>query len=112
MQRESLPAKNREKSVGKGWMREKEVGGCPKSGGNASFLIHISTRALGWDLAHPILDLGPWLGLVAHIPPLSSPRSRNFGLICKFQGHFLPILSPVKSCGLVVRFSRHFSEIF
>ena len=51
------------------------------------------------------------LALVAHIPPLSSPRSHNYDLVCPFQRHFSPVLSLEKSYGFLVRFPRHFSEL-
>ena len=62
-------------------------------------------------LACTIHTFGPFITLVPHIPPLSSPRSHIYDLVCLFREHFSPVLSPEKSYGLLVRFPRHFSEL-
>ena len=97
-------------------MQEREYGhkiGSPwtKWGRRERKEMRIWFLALGWAFHAPSTHLGPWLALVAHNPPLSSPRSRIYDLVCPFWEHFSPVLSPKKSYGLIVRFARHFSEL-
>ena len=97
-------------------MQEKEYGSqmrglWTKWGRREREVMRLHFLAIGWALHASSTHLGPWLALVAHIPPLSSPRSRIYDLVCPFREHFSPVLSPEKSYGLVVRFPRHFSEL-
>ena len=64
-----------------------------------------------WPLDEPCMHHPHILALVAHIPPLSSPRSHIYDLVCPFREHNSPVLSPEKSYGLLARFPRHFSEL-
>ena len=73
--------------------------------------MRISFLTLGLTLHAPSTHPGPWLALVAHIPPLSSPSSRNHDLVCPFWEHLSPVLRLEKSYALLVRFPRHFSEL-
>ena len=52
MQRESLLAKNREKSVGKGVDERESGGGVLKEWEGSSFWMRISSWTLGWGRSH------------------------------------------------------------